>query len=298
VVRDRGALGLKHVLERTYADVARNRALQSLILRSTCYFVVSLLLALTASLVAVAHRPASPLFDRSQTFIAQFLPLGVFGLLRRVAVFPHERTFVSLGIIGTLWAASSGFSAAMEALNIAYDAGDDRSFWHTRFLACALTFTSGICLLFGLGIVLAGPGFGAWLALRLHLSEWLVFAWPYFRWAIPALLMLFAAEALYFLGPNVRQRVLATLPGVLVAVGSSIAFSGLFEICFRQFANFHVAYITLATSVLLMILWLNATGIAMLAGAALNLELSKLSAKGKLQEKHAASSYTKLDLLA
>lgn len=289
---------VRHVLERTYADVVHNRALQSLTARSSCYFVLSLLLAVTAFLVAVAHWPASALFNKSQTLIAQFLPATVFGLLRRVIVSPYERTFLSLGIIGTFWVASSGFSAAMEALNIAYDAGDDRSFWHTRFLAFALTFTSGIFLLFGLGIVLAGPAFGAWLAVRLPLSELLVLTWPYLRWVIPALLMPLAAEALYFFGPNVRQRILATLPGVLVAAGSCIAFSGLLEISFRQFANFHVVYVTLALSILLIILWLNCTGLAMLAGAALNLELSKLSAKGKLQEKHAASSYTKLDLLA
>jgi uncharacterized BrkB/YihY/UPF0761 family membrane protein len=49
---------------------------------------------------------------------------------------------------------------------------------------------------------------------------------------------------------------------------------------------------------LVLVLWLNWTGLAMSVGAALNMELSKLSAKGKLQEKHVASShYTKLDLL-
>jgi uncharacterized BrkB/YihY/UPF0761 family membrane protein len=44
------------------------------------------------------------------------------GLVRRVlsdVITPSRGTFLSLGIVGTLWASSGGFSA-IEALNIAY----------------------------------------------------------------------------------------------------------------------------------------------------------------------------------
>ena len=60
------------------------------------------------------------------------------GLVRRVladVVSPNKGTFLSFGILGTLWAASGGFAAAIEALNIAYDVKDDRPFWKTRPLA-------------------------------------------------------------------------------------------------------------------------------------------------------------------
>ena len=285
----------KQALERTCADLIHNRALQLLAARSSFYFFLALLLALTAFLVAAEHRPDSALFNKWQHFTGPLFPSGLFGLLRRVAGFPHQRTLFSLGVIVTLWVASSGFCAVMEALNIAFDAGDDRSFWHTRFLALVLTLTSGPSLLFGLGIVLAAPAVEAWLRAR-PLPELVVLVWPYVRWVAPAVLMLVAAITLYYLGPNVKQRLAATLPGVFVAAGSCLGFSGLFEVCLRQFENFHVAYLTLGVSGALMLLWLNWTGLAMLVGAALNLELSILSARGRLQEKHAASTYTKLDL--
>lgn len=287
---------LKHALEWTYADVVENRPLQLMAARSSIYFIFSLLLALPTIFVAAAHWPAFAALVKLQNFIMQFLPAGVTGLLQRATVSPQQRTFLWVGIAATFLLASSGFSALIDALNLAFEAGDDRSFWHTRLLALALIFTSGLFLLFALAIVLTGPRLGAWLALRLPPANLL---WPYLRWIIPAILILLAVEALYFLGPNVKQRVLATLPGVLLAAGACIGFSALVEMSIRQFENFHSAYVTLGVSILLMVLWLNWTGLAMLVGAALNLELSKLSPKGKLQEKHTDSShYTKLDLIA
>jgi YihY family inner membrane protein len=291
----RQATNAKQALDRTCADLIHNRALHLLAARSSFYFFLTLLLALTVFLVAGEHRPDWVLFNKWQHLTGPLFPPGLFGLLRRVAGFPHQRRLLSLGVILTLWVASSGFCAAIEALNIAYDAGDDRGFWHTRFLAFVLTVTSGPFLLFGLGIVLAAPAVEAWLRAR-PLPELVVLAWPYVRWVAPAVLMFVAAITLYYLGPNVKQRLAATLPGVFVAAACCLGFSGLFEVCLRQFANFHVAYLTLGVSGALMLLWLNWTGLAMLVGAALNLELSILSARGRLQEKHAASTYTKLDL--
>ncbi len=62
------------------------------------------------------------------------------GLVRRVladVITPNRGIFLSFGILGSLWAASGGFSAAIEALNLAYEVNDDRPFWKTRPLALA-----------------------------------------------------------------------------------------------------------------------------------------------------------------
>jgi membrane protein len=55
----------------------------------------------------------------------------------------NRGTFFSVGLLGTLWAASGGFAAAIEALNMAYDADETRPFWRTRPLAIALTLVIG-----------------------------------------------------------------------------------------------------------------------------------------------------------
>jgi membrane protein len=165
--------------------------------------------------------------------MARFIPPDSMGLVRRVladVITPNRGAFLSFGILGSLWTASGGFSAAIEALNIAYEVNDDRLFWKTRPLALGLAFLAGTLLLVALSVMIVGPRFGEWLASRIHLSNLFVLLWPYIHWSIAVGFAIFAVEALYFPAPNVKQRLLATLPGAILAVGCWIALSYLLGI--------------------------------------------------------------------
>src|SRR5262249_22745662 len=111
-----------------------------------------------------------------------------------------------------------------------------------------------------------------------------VFLWPYIHWSIAVGFTVLAVEAIYYLGPNVKQRFFATLPGATLAVGFWIASSYLLGTYFRHFANFNKTYGTLGAAIALMV-WLYWTGFAMLVGAELNSELAKQSSKGNLETK-------------
>ena len=125
-------------------------------------------------------------------------------------VTPNRGTFLSLGLVGTLWTTSGGFAAAIEGLNVAYDAKQTRTFWRTRPLAMALTLVIGVLLLVALATMIVGPHFGEWLVSRIHLSQVWLWAWPYIHWLLSVSFTVLAVEALYFLAPNVKQRFLAT----------------------------------------------------------------------------------------
>src|SRR5207249_4586166 len=125
---------------RTYDDVKRNQTMQMAAALSY-YSVLSLFPALILLSAVVAYLPVPDLFNQTLAMMARFLPPDTMGLVRRVladVISPNRGTFLSFGILGTLWAASGGFSAAIEALNIAYDVQDDRPFWKTRPLAIGL----------------------------------------------------------------------------------------------------------------------------------------------------------------
>ncbi len=278
--------GIKVALIGTYGDVVRNHTLQ-MAAALAYYFVLSLFPALIFSSAVVAYLPVPDLFNQALALLARFLPADAMGLVRRVladVVSPNKGTFLSLGILGTLWAASGGFAATIEALNIAYDVRDDRPFWKTRALAVGLAFLTGTLMLVALSVMVVGPRFGGWLAGRVHLSELFVLLWPYIHWTVAAAFTILAIEALYFLAPNLKQRFRATLPGAVVAVSCWIGLSYLLGIYFRHFGNFNKTYGTLGAAVALMV-WLYWTGFAMLVGAELNQELAKISKEGKLQEK-------------
>jgi membrane protein len=290
---------VKDALVRTYADVVQNHTLQ-MAAALAYYFVLSFFPALIFLSAVVAFLPVPDLFNEALALMARFLPADSMGLVRRVLgdiVTPNKGTFLSFGILGTLWDASGGFAAVIEALNTAYQVKDDRPFWKTRPLAVGLALIIGTLALISLSVMVVGPRCGEWLAGRVHLSGLFVLLWPYIHWTIAVGFTVLAIEALYFLAPNVKQRFLATLPGAVLSVGCWIGLSYLLGTYFRHFGSFNKTYGTLGAAIALMV-WLYWTGFAMLVGAELNAELAKISNEGKLQEKHEPPAVTTINLAA
>jgi membrane protein len=293
------AEGIKHALIETYEDVPRNHTLQMAAALSY-YFVLSFFPALIFLSAIVAYLPLPDLFNQALSMMARLLPPDSMGLVRRVlsdVITPNRGTFLSLGIFGTLWASSGGFSAAIEALNIAYGVRDDRPFWKTRPLAMGLAIVIGVLMLVALSVMMVGPRFGEWVAGQVHLSHLFVLLWPYVHWSLAIAFTILAVEAMYFLAPNVKQRLRATLPGAILAVGCWIALSYVLGLYFRHFAHFNKTYGTLGAAIALMT-WLYWTGFALLVGAELNCELAKISKQGQLEEKHEPPPITRINFAA
>ena len=212
---------VKSALVRTYVDVERNHTLQMAAALSY-YFVMALFPALIFLSAIVAFLPVTGLFDQALQLMSPFVPTEGMVVIRKVlndVVTPNRGAFLSLGLVGTLWTASGGFAAAIEALNIAYDVEETRPFWRTRPLAMILTLVIGLLLLTALATMIVGPHFGQWLADRMHLSRVWLWVWPAIHWLIAVSFTVLAVETLYFIAPNVKQRFLATLPGALLSVG-------------------------------------------------------------------------------
>jgi membrane protein len=290
---------LRTALGRTYRDIDRNHLLQMAAALSY-YFVLSLFPALILLSAVVAYLPVPDLFNEAIRLMSRFVPPDSMGIVKKVladVITPNRSTFLSFGVVGTLWAASGGYAAAMEALNVAYEVKETRPFWKTRLLALGLTFLIGALLLLALAVMIVGPRFGEWLAAKIHLSQLFVWAWPYIHWTLSVAFTVLAIEALYYLAPNVKQRFLATLSGAVLAVGAWIGLSYVLGIYFRNFANFNKTYGTLGAAVALMV-WLYWTSFAILVGAELNAELAKVSAEGKIPQKQQPQDITKLNIAA
>ena len=136
------------------------------------------------------------------------------GLVRRVlsdVITPNRGKIFSVGLLGAVWAASSGFAAMIEALNVAYDVPETRPYWKTRLLAIALTFAIGSVMVVAAVVMILGPDFGNWLAVHLHISWIFARIWPVLRWVTTIAFIVAAIEGLYFWGPNVKQRFYSSL---------------------------------------------------------------------------------------
>ena len=290
---------LRSAIKGAWVDINSNHTM-ALAAGLSYYFVLSLFPTLIFLSAVVAYLPVPDLFNQALSLMSHFVPADSMGLVKKVladVVSPNRSTFLSFGILGSLWAASGGYAAAIQALNVAYDVQETRPFWKTRLLAVGLTFLIGALLLLALAVMIVGPRFGEWLAAKIHLSQLFVVTWPYIHWTLAVVFTVLAVEALYFLAPNVKQRFLATLPGAVLAVGCWIGLSYILGIYFRSFANFNKTYGTLGAAVALMV-WLYWTAFGMLVGAEINSELAKVSAEGKIPQKEEPEDITKLNLAA
>lgn len=239
------------------------------------FFVMSLFPLLIVFAASVAYLPVPHLFDQALAFAGRIMPHESIGLVEAVlrqVITPNRGKFLSFGIVGTIWAASGGFSSMMAALNVSYDVPENRPFWKTRSLAIGLTFLIGILLVVALALMLVGPNFGGWLAAKVGLGSVFVVVWPLLRWSIAIAFTVLAVEIIYFIAPNVRQRFRKTLPGATVAVGCWILLSWALGIYFQHFAHLNKTYGTLTAAIALMV-WLYWTAFAILLGGEINADL-------------------------
>jgi membrane protein len=278
--------GLRRAFAATCRGLLENRTLQMAAALSY-YLVLSIFPALILFFAAIASLPFPDLYTRLFTLVFSLIPSQTVPMVESVlldVLGTHHRAWLSLGTIGTIWAASTAFVAMIEALDLAYEVKDSRPFWKTRLLAFGLAVTTGCLLLCGLTIMILGPQFGTWLAARIVLPPHFAVFWLVFHWAAAISVALIAVELTYFLAPNVKQRFLATLPGAVLAVVCWIGFSYLLGFYFRHFANFSRTYGTLGGFIAFMT-WFYWNSFALLVGAELNAELAKESTKGSLQQK-------------
>jgi membrane protein len=280
---------IKMALTKTYQGVDRYHMLQMAAAMSY-YFVISLFPALLFLSGILAYIPIPDLFNQTLHMTGRFLPADEMSLVQKVladVTLPNRGAFLSFGLLGTVWTASGGLAATIEALNIVYHVEETRPFWKTRPLAVALSFVLGFLLLSALAVITLGPNFGEWLANRAHWSRIVAVAWPFIYWTIAVGFTTLAVELLYFWAPNVKQRFGSSLPGAVLAVVCWVGLSYGMGIYFRNFAHLNKTYGVIGAVIGLMI-WLYWISLAMLVGAELNAELAKQSRLGPISRQEEA----------
>lgn len=276
----------KRALARTYSDVIKNQTFQAAAALSY-YSILSIFPALILLSSVMAFIPLPNFFQDVLVAMGRVAPPGampvVYAVLNDI-LGANSPAWLSLGTLGTLWVVSSAFDEMIEALDAAYDVGNQRPAWKTRLLALGLAAATGFFLICGIAAMIVGPRVGDWLAVRLSLSGVFILLWPYIHWTMAVVFAVVAVETIYFLAPNVKQRFVGTLPGAILSVVGWMGLSYLLRIYFRYFGNYNRTYGTLA-GVMALMTWLYWAHFILLAGGELNAELSKERGAGRFSTK-------------
>jgi len=176
-----------------------------------------------------------------------------------------------ISLVGLLWSASSGTTALIRGLGIAYDEPEGRGFVKLRSRALLLTVVAilGAVLVLGLTVALPAILDAAGLS-SVGKTVGLVLRWP-----LLGVLALLGLAAVYRYGPDrdtAKWRWAS--PGALLAALLWVIGTGLFALYAGRFGKYNQTYGTLAGAVVLL-LWLYLTSLAVLIGAELNAELER-----------------------
>jgi membrane protein len=235
------------------------------------YFLLSLFPLLIFLASALAWIPIPNLFDQILLIMTAIVPPAAMGVVRDVLtdVLRTDTRVASLSIAGAVFAASVGFSAMIDALNVAYDVKEGRPFWKKRLVAIGLTLLTGAAVTVALIVITLGPRFAEWLARRVPVGPAFVEAWPYARWTVIVVFTVLSIETIFYIAPNVRQRFLAQVPGAALALLVWIGASSGLGWYMSTFADYNKTFGALGAVVALM-MWLYVSALAILLGAELN----------------------------
>jgi membrane protein len=209
--------------------------------------------------------------------LSRVMPRDAMGIVSAAlddAISNRSGGLISIGILGTIWAASAGVSALTSMLNRVFDVKETRSYLRVKGIAIALTLALSVLVVVGIILVMFGDRFGTWAAGRLHLGSLLAVALAALDYVVGFGLLLAGLEVAYYFGPNKKRQWRWVTPGAFVAVAAVLIVSILFSIYLRFGPSYSATYGSLGAFVVLMV-WLYLMSFVIVLGAEIDSECEK-----------------------
>ncbi|PSO18966.1 YihY/virulence factor BrkB family protein [Bradyrhizobium sp. MOS003] len=268
--------GWKDIFWRTYQRIDDDRLLATA--GGVVFFGLLAIFPAVTALVSSYGLFADPAtISANLQTLATMLPQGSFQIVEdQVArVVSNGNTTLGatflLGLLLAIWSANAGVKAIFDALNVAYEEREKRSFIKLNMMSLAFTVGAIVALLVMVGVVVAFP-----LALN-HLGmapeSKLIVALG--RWPLMFLILLMALAVLYRFAPSrdaPRWQWLSL--GAVIAAILWIAGSALLSWYLSAFANYNATYGSLGAAIGLMT-WMWMSAIVIMFGAELNSEIER-----------------------
>ncbi len=176
-----------------------------------------------------------------------------------------------IGLATALWSANAGMKSLFEAMNVAYDETETRSFLWRTLVSLGLTLGAMLMLVLFMVAIAVVPAVTAFMGLE-GAAQWLA---SLLRWPMILVLAGGALAVLYWFGPSREKAQWRWIsPGSIFASISWIAVSIVLSWYLANFANYNETYGSLGAIIgLMMWFWLSA--LVILVGAELNAVLDR-----------------------
>jgi membrane protein len=213
---------------RSYAQEVMDDRLPGLAAETAFFAVLSIFpgLLVAGSLLGLLDRVAgAEIAHRAQKQVLDALSLVLTdeasGVLESVrSLFEDSRGgLLTFATVGALVSLSGAFAVAVNALNLAHDATESRSWLRRRVVGLVLALGTLVMAVLGLAVLVVGPllGRGERVADLVGLGPAFTFVWDVVRLPAVAALLVLWATALLRVAPSRHVRWRDALPGALMA---------------------------------------------------------------------------------
>jgi membrane protein len=272
-------LGWKDILWRIWEQFNKDRML--LVAAGASFYLLLALFPALAAFVSLYGFVADPVTVADHVaYLGGLMPAGgldlIRGQLEALARQGNDALGISFfgGFAIALWSANSGVKAIFDAMNIAYEEEEKRSFVRLNLLS--LTFTVA-ALLIGI-VMLLTVGIVPVILRLLYLDSWTELIVSAARWPLLTLLVLAGVSLVYRFGPSRERAKWRWLNwGAAFATLGWIAASWGFSFYLQHFANYNVTYGSLGAVIGLM-MWIWISTVIVIVGAAVNAEMEHQTA--------------------
>lgn len=247
------------------------------------YLTLAIFPALILLMTIIPYLPVANIDQEIMRVLETALPEDAFSMVSRVVeeVTSQRRGgLLSFGVLGTLWAASTGMYAIMQQLNITYDVSEARSYIRARAVALALSIMFGLLVIGAFWLIVAGGAAEDWLGEQRGIPDFLLTIFAVFRWIVIVLALLLGFALIYKFAPNVEQKFRFITPGSVIGVLLLIIASLGFAIYVANFADYSATYGSIGAVIILMF-WLYIAGLVILVGSEINALIEHYSPEGK-----------------
>ncbi|NGZ94534.1 MAG: YihY/virulence factor BrkB family protein [Nitrospira sp. WS110] len=249
------------------------------------YFLLALFPMLLFLTAVLGLFPINTSTSALLQYAEEILPKDALSILQRYldnVVQGSGTEILSLGILGALWVSSSGVTAIIDALNVAYDAPETRPFWKVRLTGILLTIGLAGFVILSAVLVVYGDQLAEWASDLFGLGMFFVMTWKVLQWPLVFILMVLAIGIIYYVCPNVGQEWRWVTPGAVVAVLLWLCVSLAFKLYVTNFGSYNAVYGSIGGVIVLM-LWLYLSGTVILFGGEINAEIES-AARGHARQ--------------
>jgi membrane protein len=182
---------------------------------------------------------------------------------------------LSIGLIITLWSASSLYLAIIDALNRIAGVTETRSYIKLRLVAILMTLIEASILVGSLVLIL----FWHFLLKKLGLSTTGQALATLILWTVLILMVSLSFAITYYIGPDAKQRWEWITPGSLLGTFAFLLSSLLFRYYIEHLTHYDKAYGSLG-GVMILLFWFWISSTVLLAAAQINKVIEDASPHG------------------